>query len=117
MIEVEELLSDEEFVFFEEAVAQAKTFLEAQERFSSLLFVNGREIGASAPEKTHQVAPVPPVRTVEHTWYIVLQGYAPNFFNYSLLEVVYHLQGEEWCYTIKLLEQRTPHPSPTEKEV
>lgn len=109
MVEVAELLQEEEFVLFEDAVVHAKTFLEALDSSrNSIWFVNGREVGVSAPEIIHQVTPLPHnIRTIEHTWHIVLASikeYFPRTI-YSLIEVAYHFQHQEWQVSVRLLAE------------
>jgi len=107
MAEVEELLSEEELSFFENAVSHAKDFIEVKEDFSTLSFKNGREIGIHAPEVLHRNPQSSyDIYNIEHIWHIVLWEYSPNVSKYYLLEVTYHLQQEEWQYTVKLLEEQ-----------
>jgi hypothetical protein len=106
MVEVEELLQEEDFALFEDAVAHAKAFFEAQGGISPILLISGREVGASAPERTHKATPLPPdIRAVEHTWYIFLSGdkeHSPRAI-FSLMEVMYHFQNQEWQFSVKVL--------------
>lgn len=109
MVEVEELLQEEEFALFEEAVAHATTFLEAQGRFSNSWFVTGREIGGFAPERIHKITPLPHnIRAVEHTWYIVLAGDTEDDPRqaHALMEVVYRVQNQKWQFSARILEEQ-----------
>lgn len=109
MVEVEELLQEKDFTLFQEAVTHAITFLEAQGRFSNSWFVNGREIGAMAPETIYQIAPFPPdIRVIEHTWYIVLAGDKEDNPRPAsvLMEVVYHVQNQKWQFSVRILEEQ-----------
>jgi hypothetical protein len=108
MVEVKTLLQEEEFVLFEDAVAYAKTFFESQRNMLDISFVNGREVGVSAPERMHQVTPLPQnIRAVEHTWLLVLSGFKEHYPRtiFSLMEVVYCSQGQEWQFSASVLRE------------
>ncbi|HLG60910.1 MAG TPA: hypothetical protein VKY19_03190 [Ktedonosporobacter sp.] len=115
MVEVKTLLQEEDFALFSDAVAHAIAFLEANNSISDIWFVNGREIGTSAPEKIHQIAPLSyDLRTVDHSWYIVLAGNKEDCPRqiYFLMKVAYSSQNQSWQFSVKLLEERiTPSVS------
>src|SRR5262249_40918955 len=109
MVEVKELLQEEEFVLFEDAVAHAKALCEAQGNMLDISFVDGREVGISAPERIHQVTPLLyDIWAIEHTWLLVLSGcreYDPKDI-FSLIEVVYRFRNQEWLFSARALEER-----------
>jgi hypothetical protein len=108
MVKVETLLQEEEYALFEDAVAYANIFLEKQGSISVSTFIGGREIGVSAPERIHQVAPFPSdIRAVEHTWLLVFSGFRENTSRtlFFLLEVMYHFQDQEWQFAIRTLQE------------
>lgn len=108
MVKVETVLQAEEYALFEVAFARAKVFLEEQCGVSDIDLAGGREIGASAPERIHQITPLPAdIRVVDHTWLLVLSGskeYTARTL-FFLLEVMYHFQDQEWQFAIRVLRE------------
>ena len=109
MVQVETLLQEEEYALFEDAVTHANTFLEEQGSLSVSDFIDGREVGASAPERIHRMAPFPlDIRTVEHTWLLIFSGfkeYTPRTL-FFFLEVVYRFLDQEWQFSVSIREER-----------
>jgi hypothetical protein len=109
MVKVETLLQEEEYALFEDAVAYANVFLKEQGSISGRNFIDGREVGVSAPERIHLVAPFPSdIRAIEHTWLLVFSGfkeYTPRTL-FFLLEVVYRFQDQEWQFFVRVQEER-----------
>lgn len=109
MVKVETLLQEEEYALFEDAVAHAKAFLEEHGGVSVGDFIDGREVGVSAPERIHQVASFPSdIRAVEHTWLLVFSGFKEYTARtlFFLLEVVYRFRDQGWQFSVRALEER-----------
>lgn len=120
MIEVKQLLQEEDFALFEEALTHAKAFFQTPEGAYPPALVSGREVGAFAPDSIYQVTPSAfERRAVEHTWYIILRRNKDDMpgLIFSLMEVVYHLQDREWQFSVKVLEERDDFPEFTLQEL
>jgi hypothetical protein len=107
-VEVDHFLQEDDIVLFEEAVAHAKEFMKATYGVSSAALLNGREVGALAPEHILTLSSqVENLFLTPHTWLMNLTG-LKNFNTlqiYVIIEIEYSFRNKKWQYICKALKE------------
>lgn len=108
VVEVDHFMQEDDFLLFEEAVASAKAFVKARYDVPSVALLNGREVGAFAPEHILTLpSPIEHLFATPHTWQMVLTGQKKRstLQIYVMLEIAYALLDQKWQYSCKVLKE------------
>ncbi len=108
VIEVDHFMQEEASLLFEEAIAYAQAFVEATYDVPSVALLNGREVGASAPERILSLSsPVEDWLATPHTWLMALTGWkkSSTVQIYVLVEIEYAFKDGKWQYGCKVLKE------------